>query len=76
MALIDETPKAIRPLYWSLGATSAIAALVVGGHPSEEDQPRLPYPPVPSRSPDTTRQAFVDGHCLLAIEAAGFQCIE
>lgn len=30
MALIDETPKAIRPLYWSLGATSAIAALVVG----------------------------------------------
>jgi signal transduction histidine kinase len=28
MALIDETP--IRPLYWSLGATSAIAALVVG----------------------------------------------
>ena len=30
MALIDETPKAIRPLYWSLGATSAIAPLVVG----------------------------------------------
>src|SRR5450432_1178872 len=30
MALIDETPKAIRPLYWSLGATSVIAALVVG----------------------------------------------
>jgi hypothetical protein len=30
MALIDETPKAIRPLYWSLGATSAIAALAVG----------------------------------------------
>jgi signal transduction histidine kinase/CheY-like chemotaxis protein len=30
MALIDETPKAIRPLYWSLGVTSAIAALVVG----------------------------------------------
>jgi signal transduction histidine kinase len=29
MSLID-TPKAIRPLYWSLGATSAIAALVVG----------------------------------------------
>src|SRR5271163_4490252 len=30
MPLIDETPKAIRPLYWSFGATSAIAALVVG----------------------------------------------
>jgi signal transduction histidine kinase len=30
MAPTDETPKAIRPLYWSLGATSAIAALVVG----------------------------------------------
>jgi CHASE3 domain sensor protein len=30
MALIDEIPKAIRPLSWSLGATSAIAALVVG----------------------------------------------
>jgi signal transduction histidine kinase len=30
MALISETPKAIRPLYWSLGATSAISALVVG----------------------------------------------
>ena len=30
MSLIDETSKAIRPLYWSLGATSAIAALVVG----------------------------------------------
>jgi len=30
MALVDEMPKAIRPLYWSLGATSAIAALVVG----------------------------------------------
>jgi hypothetical protein len=31
MALVDETPKAFRPLYWSLGATSAIAALVIGG---------------------------------------------
>ena len=30
MTLIDATPRAIRPLYWSLGATSAIAALVVG----------------------------------------------